>query len=450
MSTSARRSGSQPLALGRDVNQDIFAPGFKTEPYWYEEAPLVVASEPSLPEAVDVAIVGSGYTGLSAALTLGRAGRSVLVLDAEDPGAGCSSRNGGMLGEILKVPYDVLIGRYGKSRAIALLREGMAALDYTRYLIESEGIACHFQPVGKFVGAWRPSHYDRLARSLDFLHREIGYEAEMVPASAQNSEIGSEIYHGGRIEKRQAGLHPALYHKGLLERVTQAGVAVAGRTPVLAVTRQNGGFRVETTRRTLSATDVIVATNGYTGDATPAFRRRLIPVGSYMIATEPLAPERMARLIPKRRMIVDTKKMLYYFRPSPDGTRILFGGRAAVGELDARTAAKKIHRLMTGVYPELGDVPITHAWRGFVAMTFDQLPHIGRQDGIYFAAGYNGSGVAPSTYFGHKVALKLLGDPEGATAFDDLPFRGHPLYRRRPWFLPWLASYYRLKDRYGR
>lgn len=428
----------------------IFAENFKEEPYWLEEAPWRPVPDTALPKAADALIVGSGYTGLSAALTLARAGRNVLVLEASELGYGCSSRNGGMVGGLLKVAPDELARRYGKDRAVALLRESLNALEYTAHLVRSENIACHFARTGKFLGAWRPGHYEKLARALDFLRRELGYDADMVPKAEQRREIGSDLFYGGRVENRQAALHPALYQRGLLERAISAGATVIGRTPVLGVVREKQGFAVQTPKGRIAAREVIVATNGYTTGALRFARRRLIPVGSYMIATEPLGPGLMDRLIPKRRMIVDTRKMVGYYRPSPDGTRMLFGTRISYREMSPRAAAPGIHALMARIFPELAGTKITHAWRGFVAMTFDRLPHLGRHKGIHYAAGYNGSGVAPSTYLGHKIALKVLGSPEGRTAFDELEFPARPYYFGWPWFLPVASLGYLYRDRFGR
>ena len=425
----------------------IFAEGFKTSPYWWEAAPRPALPEAPLPSAADVAIVGSGFTGLSAALDLARAGRSVLVLDASDAGHGASSRNGGMLGSGLKLGYGDLKATHGQAKAVALVREGIAAYDYATDLIEREQITCHLQKVGMFVGAHRPSHYEEMARGLDLVKREAGLDGEMVPASATATEVATRIYHGGRIIPKNAGVHPALYHQGLLDRARGAGVTVAPRSPVTDIARGLDGFTVTTPRGRVRARDVIVASNGYTGPVTQDFRRRLIPIGSYMIATEPLPPETMRRLFPNNRMIADTKKVLYYFRPSPDRTRVLFGGRAAVWETDTKVSGRTLHRYLTGVFPDLADVKITHSWTGNVAFTFDRLPHAGVRDGIHFAMGYNGSGVAMATYLGHKTAQRILGKPEGRTAFDDLEFPAPAWYSGTPWFLPLVAAWYRLQDR---
>jgi glycine/D-amino acid oxidase-like deaminating enzyme len=269
----------------------------------------------------------------------------------------------------------------------------------------------------------------------------------MVPASATSSEVATRIYHGGRIIPKNAGVHPALYHQGLLERARNAGVTVAPRSPVTDIARGMDAFAVTTPRGRVKAGNVIVASNGYTGPVTQDFRRRLIPVGSYMIATEPLPPETMRRLFPNNRNITDTKHVLYYFRPSPDRTRILFGGRAAVWETDTRISGRTLHRYMTGVFPELAEVKLSHSWTGNVAFTFDRLPHVGVRDGIHFAMGYNGSGVAMATYLGHKTAQRILGKTDARTAFDDLEFPAPAWYSGTPWFLPLVAAWYRVRDR---
>ena len=304
--------------------------------------------------------------------------------------------------------------------------------------------------MGRFSGAHAPGHYEAMTRDTEALRRHVGVKIDMVPKAEQRRDIGSGVYHGGHLIHRDGGLHPALYHQGLLARAEAAGVAVAGHTPVTGIVRENGGFMVTTARGRIAARDVVVATNGYTGKVTPWFRRRLVPVGSFMIATEPLEAEVMARLMPRGRMLTDSKRILYYFRPSPDGARILFGGRAAIANDDRRVTGTRLHRFMTGVFPELADVKITHSWSGNVAFSFDKLPHAGVNDGMHYALGYCGSGVVKATYLGHKTAQAVLGEAGARTPLTDRAFPTLPLYGGTPWFLPAVAVYYHLRDRFAR
>ncbi|MFQ5958803.1 MAG: NAD(P)/FAD-dependent oxidoreductase [Alphaproteobacteria bacterium] len=429
----------------------IFSDDLKLQPYWWEAAPRPKLPPAELPGRADVAIVGSGFSGLSAALTLARAGRSVVVFEAGDPGFGASSRNGGMCGGAFKIAFSDLSARLGVERAVAIYNDGQAALDYLAQLIEREQIHCHFARMGRFVGAHAPSHYESMARETELLRKHVRLEADMVPRSEQRAEIGSDIYHGGRLIHRDGGLHPALYHQGLLERATAAGAAIAANAPVTGIRGGNGGFTVTSDRGRITARDVIVATNGYTGRTTPWLRRRLVPVGSFMIATEPLGAEVMGRLLPKGRMLADSKKILYYFRPSPDGRRILFGGRTAYGTTseDLRATGATLHRFMTGVFPELAGAQITHSWSGNVAFTFDRMPHGGVHDGIHYAIGYCGSGVVKATWFGHQTARRILGQAVETPLFD-ADFPTLPLYGGTPWFLPLVSMYYQLQDRFAR
>ena len=243
-------------------------------------------------------------------------------------------------------------------------------------------------------------------------------------------EIGSDRFHGGVLYHRDGGLHPGKYHDGLVRVVLDAGAEIAPGTEVKYLRRGSNGFRVTTTRGDVEAGQVAICTNGYTGKATPWFRRRLVPIRSAMIATEELAPERMQRLMPTRRMYGDSRRVMAYYRPSPDGRRILFGGRAAGAGDRPDANARDLRRMLLDVFPELDETRISHVWSGLVAYTFDHAPHLGEQDGLFYAMGYCGSGVARSSFFGHKLGHKMLGNAEGATAFDD--FLVHNLPRPSP------------------
>lgn len=421
----------------------IFTPDLRLEPWWWEEAAPAPCEHARLPARVDVAIVGAGFTGLSAALTLARAGRSVLVLDATAAGQGASTRNGGMIGSGHRLSYEVLSQRHGRDRALAILAEGLTALEYTTDLIARERIDCRFERTGRFRAACRPADYEAMARELELLRRELRPEADMVARTEQHREIGTDAYYGGCVYHRHGGLHPALFHRGLLERARAAGAEIIGGAPVTRIERDGQGFRLTARDQPVVANAVIVASNGYTGSATPALRRRIVPVASYIIATERLTSEMLARLIPGKRMIVETGPRHAYYRIAPDGRRLLFGGRAALASIDPRKSAVRLHRFMHALFPELASVEVTHSWAGLVAFSRDGLPHLGVRDGVHYALAYCGSGVAMAPYLGYKIAQRLLRSKAAATAFDDLAFPAIPLYTGRPWFLPLLDLYHR-------
>ena len=424
--------------------------GLRLEPYWWEAAPPKRCTEVPLPDRVDVAVIGAGYAGLSAALTLARAGRAVAVLEAEEPGWGASTRNGGICSGNLKIPIGTLIDRMGLSAARAIYAEGQAARRWLADFIGEERIECGFAMVGRFTGANTPRHYEALAREAERLRKHVGLDVHAVPRSEQQREIGTDRYHGGEVRGDIGGLHPGLFHAGLVRRVLEAGVRLSSRTRVLAVLREGQDFELHTARGVVSARHIVGATNGYTDAADPWIRRRIIPIPSQIIATRTLPADVMARLMPKGRMLGDTARLYNYYRPSPDGTRILFGGRAGATKADPRRSGAHLRRNMLAIFPELADVEITHAWSGLTGYTFDLLPHIGVRDGIHFATGFCGSGVVWAPYLGRKVALKILGrEAAAATPFDAHPFQTRPLYRGRPWFLPAVVAAYGTLDRLG-
>jgi len=428
----------------------LFAPDYKDEPYWWQATPRPLLPPANPPARADVVVVGSGYTGLSAALQTARAGRHTVVIDAEDAGWGCSSRNGGQISTSIKPTYDELSALYGPDHAFRILKEGHNALAWIGDFVAAEHIDCQFERVGRFHAAHNAAQYDHLAKRVAHQPKGLEVQAHMVPRAEQHSELGTDAYHGGAVFEQHAALDPGRYHQGLLERALEAGATVLPRCPATAIERDGDGFRVATPKGTVTARNVVVATNGYTGPLTPWFRRRVIPIGSYIIATEPLAPAQMARLMPKARVVSDTRKLVYYYRPSPDRTRILFGGRVAYKETDPKVSAPRLHMEMCRIFPELERTRITHSWVGFVAYTFDTMPHLGCQDGLHYAMGYCGSGVSLASYFGMRIGQQLLGLKEGATALDGLTFQTRPLYYGDPWFLAASIMYYRWRDRQNR
>jgi glycine/D-amino acid oxidase-like deaminating enzyme len=417
-----------------------------SKPFWWEAAPRESEQEVNLPATADCVVVGAGYAGLNAALTLARAGRSVVVCEAGPPGFGASSRSGGMIGHGHRLSYSNLIALYGAAKAKTLIGEGMASLDYVKQLINSEGIDARLSAVGRLRGAWTQADYDTMGREAELLRRDLGLPVDVVQKSDMHKEIASDSYQGGLVFHSHGGVHPALFQQGLLGVACSAGVEVAGFTPVTRIDRQIDHTLVHTQRGSIKARDVIVATNGYSAGPVLDFARRLVPMPSFLIATEEIGENRVRDLIPNLRMIVETREKHLYYRPSPDGKRIILGGRAALHPIELEEAKVRLKKELVALFPSLAQTGISHVWTGNIAMTRSDLPGIGKLGGLWYALGCNGSGVALMPYLGHKLALKILGDKEDVTAFDDIPFKAIPFYDGRPWFLPLMTAWYRGRD----
>jgi len=422
----------------------------KEYPYWLDTVPragLHIPHSTVMPPRADVAIVGAGYTGLAAARHLARVGASVLVIEREDVGWGASSRNGGQVLTGLKLDPATLVKRYGDARARALFDAARDSIDRLEAIIADEGIDCEYERVGHIQAAWKPSHFTSLRDEQALLARTFDHRVELVPRSAQRSEIGSDAYHGLLVDERSAALNPARYVAGLAGAVSRAGVAIATGVSVTRIAKPGRDWIVSTSAGEVSAGDVLVATNGYTDGAVPALQRRFVPVGSYIIATEPLSDAQASAVLPHRRVAFDSKHFLYYFRLTAD-RRLLFGGRAEFSRPDedtTRRAARILRAGLTTVFPDLAARSIDYAWGGNVAFTRDQMPRAGKLDAQYFAGGYCGHGIAMSTYLGELIARRIAGEPIEHPLFDDR-FAAIPLYSGAPWFLPLVGAYYRVKD----
>ena len=426
---------------------DRFTSQFKTTPYWWEAAPRPQPAELPVPRQIDAAIVGSGFTGLNAALLLARAGRSVVVFEAGVLGQGASTRNAGFVGRTLKHHFGHLLKKLGADRAVAIYREMQAAFDAVREVVETEDIDCGFRIGGRYIPAPSPFHYEDLSAEFEAQRRHLGVEFEMVPRAQQRRELASDRYFGGAVVPDLASIHPGLYHAGLLERVRAAGISLLPSTPVTRIASEGPHrLRVATARGDCVARDVLIATNGYTDDTLPWLQRRLVPFDAYMIATEELAPEVIARVLPTDRTCIDWNRDAAFVRRSPDSRHILFGALTGTRPEPPRAKAERLFAWLAEMLPDLRGVRIGHSWTGRCAATFDMYPHLGRRDGIHYAVGYCFAGIPMGTYLGRKAALAILEAPEARTVFADRGFPTLPLYSGRSWFVPQVMRAYRWLD----
>jgi glycine/D-amino acid oxidase-like deaminating enzyme len=336
-----------------------------------------------------------------------------------------------------------LLRRFGPERARALYEASRESLRCVERVVTEERIDCEFRQCGHVSLAYRPSHYHRLAESQALMARVFDHETTLVPRERLDQVIGSPLYHGGLLDPEARSLHPAKYFCGLAAAAERAGARLIEHTAVRSIGRAPGGFTLALDRRQLRAREVIVATNGYSGPTHPALRRRVIPLGSYLIATAPLG-DLADQLIPQARVLSDTKNLLFYFRLSED-RRLLFGGRVAFTSTSPADAAHHLAEGMVRVFPQLRDTAVEYTWSGKVAFTMDQLPHAGVWDGVHFALGYCGHGVAMATYLGARLGAKLAGRGD-LLPFSDLGFPRVPMYNGRPWFLPLVGAWYRMVD----
>lgn len=431
--------------VGFQGNLDM--PPKNDKPYWWEAAEPEEADAGPLPKKADVVIVGGGYAGMGAAIPLARAGRDVVVVERDRPGDGASSRNGGLTSANIRWSYSKLKAKFGEDAAKAYYAEGVAARDDLKNFVEAENLDCDFSMVGRFTGAMRPEILDSMKREAELLHQEVGIESTVIERADQYDEIGSELYHGGIRRTDMGGVHPGKLHRELRKVAEKSGAKIWGRTGVTNIARVANQFDVTTVNGTIRADHVIVATNGYTDKGLPWLRKRLVPVISEMIATEPLSPNLMNTLMPRRQMHGETRQLGHYYRPSPDGTQILLGGRRYDDDMPA--ARERLRQGLISIFPDLSDVDLTHHWFGFVAFPMDQLPKLTVHDGIIYATGFCGSGVVWARWMGQKAAFKILEKDEATTEIGSQPFKAIPFYNGNPWFLPLMMNWYKIKDRFS-
>jgi len=423
----------------------------KEKVFWHDtlEMPQDVVLN-DLPAKVDLAVVGAGIPGLAAAYQFARRGVSVAVLEAETIGWGASSRNGGMVLTGLKLDAESVEKKYGSDLTRQLFEDSLASIKTVEQIVNQEQISCGFMRTGHLLLANKPGHLASLQHEAEWLANHFNVETRIIPKADLPGEIGSDIYYGGQVDELSAGLNPAQYVMGLAVAAERSGASLCPHARLNHIEKTSSGYKLQTQRGELLASQVLVTTGGYTGASTPQLRRRIIPIGSYIIATQPLPPDLAHQLIPHNRMVFDYRHFLNYFRLSADN-RMIFGGRAAFFPETGSTirrSANILRKEMIHVFPQLKDVEVEYAWGGTLDFAFDQMPHAGQLDGIYYTLGYAGHGVALGSHLGVKMADAILNGTVKELPYNAYSFPTAPLglYNGRPWFLPLIGLWHRILD----
>jgi glycine/D-amino acid oxidase-like deaminating enzyme len=413
-------------------------------PYWWDERHTRPELTTTPPPKTEVLVVGAGYTGLSAAIAAHDAGAKVVVVDAGEPGQGASTRNGGMFGAHPRLGWAELAKAFGPATADGLFGEATPALNFLKSLIADENIDCDLVQTGRIQLAWTKDQFESQKQLVNEVTAKSDVSINLVQRTELAAEIRTDQYFGGVVFPEHCAIHPKKFHDGLLAAVLRRDIPVVRNCAVEAVDRSGAGFAATTTKGGVGCDKIILATNGYTTSAFRWYQRRVFPLSSYLIATEELPSALINQLAPGKRMMVETRARRSYFRVSPDGKRLLFGGRASMRDIPLTIAAERLRATMCEVWPQLADRRLSHVWSGNTGYSFSHMPTVGENDGMHFAMGFSGSGTVMAPYLGAKAGLRALGDPKGETAYAQTALRTswlHPF--KRPHFLAAADIWYR-------
>lgn len=419
--------------------------------YWQDDGPRF-SGTPGAPSGhYDVAVIGAGFTGLGAARKLAKDGARVAVFEAASVGFGASGRNGGHLNNGLAHSFTAACAQFGNDTAIAMYRSFDDGIDTIERILNEDGIACDFKRTGKLKLASKPQHMAGIESNFEAIHARVDADTALLSREDLRSEVGSDAFHGAMLQRKSASMHMGRFVTGLAQAADRHGAQIYENSPVMAVEKDLHGHRVEASTGTVTAKNVLLATGAYTTKAFGWFRRRIIPVGSFLIATRPLTSDEIAATLPGNRTCVTSMNVGNYFRLSPDN-RLIFGGRARFSadsnqSSDAKSGAV-LRAAMAQMFPHLAEVQIDYCWGGMVDMTKDRYPRTGRSGGLHYAMGYSGHGAQIATHLGEIMADQISGTPR-ENPWADLPWPQVPGHFGKPWFLPLVGAYYTVKDKIG-
>jgi len=433
------------------VSATIFHENFKTTPFWWEAFHPSPGSDEQVPTTTTIAIIGAGYTGLATARELHELGIEATVFDAEEPGIGASTRSGGLVSGAVSIKPPIIADEGTDQKNLAMMSDAHLGLEWLEYLIDTENINCGWTKKGLFIGAWSKKHLSKLQDRANQLNQATPCNARTILRDQQREYIGSDFYHGGLYVENAGHLHPALYYEGMLNACKSRKVTICGNAAVQNLKSVSSGWLLKTSRGDCRADEVVIATNGYTGDLTPDFKRRLIPLRAYIITTEKLDPMLAASLSPGNSSFTDSKRITSFFRLWEPENRLVYGSRMRWRDISPDRMAPLLYSSMLERFPQLAGTKITHAWTGSVALTLDERPHIGDLKGMHFALGCNGAGVSNMTYLGTQLARRIAQTHNYQCAFDDNTFPIHPLYTgKQRWALPVIGNLLRFRDWWDR
>ncbi len=420
---------------------------------WWETAPKPISylNKP-LPAKTDVVVIGGGFTGTSAALQLAKGGARVTLLEAQSIGFEASSRNGGQALSCLHHTLAETIHLHGRELAREMFNSAVEAANTVERIVTEENLDCDYIRCGNIEAAARPAHFKRLQREQEILKEVADFEVQILPKDKARSELGSDAYHGLLVNPRSGSVQPAKFVRGMATAAERAGADIYEGTRVLSINRESSQmdgtrFTVQTDRGNISAKEILVASNAWTGKLIPQFRMRVFPAESYVIATEPLSDELAQRLIPNNRVAYDTRQVLAYYRLSPE-RRMVWGGELTLRGASPERNIKSLQKGMQRVFPELASTKLDHFWGGTLALTLDANTHAGQIDGMWFSMAYVGHGVTLATYLGRQMANGILGRPVD-NPFANLKMPLAPPYQDSAWFVNIGKLWYRFLDLLG-